>query len=178
MKRTLIGLSLILLLSGCAATTAPKNPLVNRGILPLSTNNPYLGSNLAVATEAERSSYLFQFLKSRGAPVAIEIEQDKFSAPHLVMYYPREKEVFVAVLDQRETSYQWVVTGPFGIEREDFRKLAELNTALAGEPVFMIRGQRYRFRFQKDESARRVLVPVLPPEPCRRREPPWPPEIL
>lgn len=163
-KHLLLVLS-VFLVGACSTQSGARHPLANRGILPLSTTNPYLGSNLFIGAEAERSKHLYYFLKNRGAPVAIELEEKRFSPPRLLMYYPRNKEVYLADLTQDPQHYEWVVTGPFAIERADFRSLAELSTSMQGEPVFMVRGQRHKFRFEQSEKPKQMVIPILPPPP-------------
>lgn len=163
----LIGLGLY----GCSTTTFPKySSLVNQGLLPLSTSNAYLGSNLFIAEEAQRSQQLFNFLNGRGGPTAIELSETSGRSPHLLMFYPRDKEVFAAELTDLEAGdgkgfREWVIRGPYTIERKDYKELARLESAFNGEPLFVIDGREHRFRFQPKETeaeVRTVLVPVLP----------------
>lgn len=144
--------------------------MVNQGLLPLSTSNAYLGSNLFIAEEAQRSRQLFNFLTGRGAPTAMELTEGEGRPPHLLMFYPRDKEVYAAELADLQTENgnrfrEWVIRGPYSIERKDYKELARLEAAFNGEPLFMIAGREHRFRFQPKETeaeVRTVLVPVLP----------------
>ncbi|NDC38918.1 MAG: LysM domain-containing protein [Proteobacteria bacterium] len=153
--------------------------MVNQGLLPLSTTNAYLGSNLFIAEEAQRSRQLFNFLSGRGAPMAIELTEKQGHPPHLLMFYPRDKEVYAAELADLQTENggrfrEWVIRGPYSIERRDYKELARLESSFNGEPLFIIAGRERRFRFEAKEAAtevRTVLVPVLPtpaPTPVKR----------
>lgn len=124
--------------------------LLNQGALALSTTNPYLGANLFISRELERSRYLFNF-KSRGAPVAVEIIQPSIGATRLLMYYPNQREVYSADFIE-PTKREWIVRGPFEIERQDYRTLLRLDASMAGEPVFEIYGKPFRFRFNQGTS--------------------------
>ena len=162
-------LSSALLLSSCTPVSDSYPTLVNEGALALSTTNPYLGANLFLSHELERSRYLFNFFKSRGAPVAIEIIQPSVGATRLLLYYPNQREVFAADLVQEATKREWIVRGPFEIERQDYRTLIRLDASMAGEPVFEIYGKPFRFRFnsalEKTTAPRGVLTPTLPEVP-------------
>lgn len=148
--------------SACSSSIGSFNSLADQGILPLSTENPHLGSNLFLAQEAERSSYLLNFLKGRGGPTAIEIMTRGYSTPRLLMFYPLKKEVFFADLAEKGTRQQWIVRGPFQMEREDYRDLAGMQTSMAGEPVFLIWGKETRFRFPNKIEPAEVLRPIIP----------------
>lgn len=168
-----IALTLPLLLSGCfSGRTSPKyNSLSNQGILALSTSNPYLGTNLFLAHELERSSYLYRFFEGRGAPTAIEVLEKGFSTPRLLLFYPKDREAYAGDLYHTETQHQWIIRGPFQIEREDYRKLARLETAMVGEPVFAIWGKPHRFRFQSSSHPVIAMKPSVP-APARIRKTP------
>jgi len=161
-----------------ACGTQIKNypTLVNAGILGLSTTDPYLGANLFLASELERSSYLFNFFKSKGAPAAIEIVEKSFKPTHLILYYPLERQAYAADLIKSATRREWVVRGPFAIEREDFRTLMRMQGALSGEPVFMLWGKPFRFRFEP--SPERALKPEIPLVPTSKPMPTKKPKLI
>lgn len=163
-----------LFITSCATQTENFPTLVNQGILGLSTSNAYLGANLYLARELERSTYLFNFFKARGAPVAIEIEQESMSpTPRMLMYYPSQRETYAADVQLYRApggtmTREWIVRGPYSIEHEDFRKLARLDAAMSGEPVFVIWGKPFRFRFQTPEaraSAQKTVAAIVPEIP-------------
>lgn len=154
-------------LVACSRGQVTEYPsLANQGILPLSTTNAYVGSNLFIANEAQRSPYLYNFLKGKGGPMAIEILQPQFGPARVLMFYPREREVFVADIMEKEYSRQWIIRGPYAIQRKEYRQLAALESAMNGEPIFFIRGKVERFRFQPThEEQTSILEPVVPPPP-------------
>ena len=161
---------LISLIPACSPRNESFPSLSNKGILPLSTVDSHLGSNLFLAKEMEKSSYLFNFLKSRGAPMAIEIVEPLFSRPRLLLFYPREKEVYAADIQQEERSRQWIVRGPFSIERKDYRELMGLEASFNGVPVFVVWNKEYRFQQTPTVKVVTALQPVLPtPVPAPRR---------
>lgn len=134
--------------------------------MALSTTNAYLGANLYLAHEFSRSSFLFNFLKSKGAPVAIEIEEPQFGSPRLLMYYPKDREVYAADIMRYTSQYnpeaiQWVVRGPFAIERQDFHLLQRLDSAMVGEPVFNYQGKQFRFRFEAPPVSLQPSIPAV-----------------
>jgi len=175
----------------------PYSNLIDRGLLPVSTTNPYLGANLFLSAEAQRSGYMYNFLKGRGGPVAIALESSNFGATSLLMYYPKDREVYRAELQPLQRGNlefnEWLVRGPYAIERRDYRELARLDGSLVGEPVFVVHGKTTRFSQQKSfpglEREQRtntsslnygtgnsgnaiepILVPVVPtPKPLKKR---------
>ena len=86
----------------------------------------------------QRSRNLYEFLSGRGAPTAIQLIEPRFNEPRILLFYPKEKEVFAADLYKTGDSYEWIVRGPFGIEREDFRTLARMENDLVGDNVFLM----------------------------------------
>ncbi len=167
MKKLLL---ISLFLAGCSVSGGfdKYSSLIDKGILPLSSDNAYLGSNLFIAEEAEKSVQLFQFLKGRGGPAAMELIEDGDETPTLYMYYPKDREVYAAELvlikNPDESQYrEWLVRGPFGIERKDFRELSRLETSFISEPPFVIKGREIRFRneVQRDVTTS-VLIPAVP----------------
>lgn len=139
----------------------PYASLANQGILPLSVDNSFNGANLFVAQEAERSRILLNFLNGRGGPRAIQIVDDGASYPIMYLYYPEEREVFAASLELGAQYRQWVVRGPYAIERRIFRELVKLSPGTAGEPLFHLGGRNIRFRPPVSKPPT-VLTPVLP----------------
>lgn len=156
------------LLCACTETIKSYPTLVNEGLLTLHTTNPYVGSNLFLGREAELSPLLHNFLQRRGGPTAIEIIDEQFKRPRLLMFYPRDQEVYVADLVVNDKSYEWVVRAPYPISREDFRRLQHMDASLLGEPIFMINGKATRFRYQSDVQVAKVLKPMVPtPAPAK-----------
>lgn len=152
----------------------PYSVLSTQGVLAVSMENPRLGSNLFLGSEAERSPNLYQFLETRGAPVAIEILQDPSAPTRFLMFYPRDSQVFMAVLHQTESAREWIISGPFGIQRRDLKTTAAMQRALRGGPApFLINGRIRRFYGESDSQTARVLTPSLPtPTPAPTPPPP------
>jgi hypothetical protein len=153
---------------GCAKPTNNFPTLANTGVLPLSTNNPYVGSNLYLSDEMSKSPYLLNFLRGRGAPSAIEVIQESFKPTRVVMFYPADREVYAADVVVGEKSHQWIIKGPFGIERRDYRSLAALEGAMQGAPVLLVDGKPVRFR---------KPGPPVPPGPILKPRVPTPTPI-
>ncbi len=170
----LIYVAILIALSSCSAphvTTFPT--LANQGQLALSTSNPYLGANLFLSKELEHSGYLYNFFQGRGAPTAIEIEDDSSAPTRVIMYYPLTKEVYIAdlhIVGETIESREWVVRGPYAVSRKDYKNLQAMQLAMNGEPVFEIAGKLHRFRFDRQESPREVK-PLPPPMPTPRPTP-------
>jgi len=164
------------LLLGCSKRLETGQTLVDEGILALSPTNAYLGSNIFIAREAERSNYFFNFLKGRGAPDAIRVREGRFSEATIQMFYTHSKEMYVAELEEhsaigKNDFRQWIVRGPFAITRSDYRELSRITTSPSGvtgkgeAALFQIYGKPYRFGTEAESNDSRLVKPVLPPAP-------------
>lgn len=145
MKKLLL-LSLLTSIFLAIFACTPSQPsefrsLIGQGPIPVSPSNAFVGGNLFLTKEFEKSPVLYKFLKGRGAPLAVEIKDDR----NIKLYYPREREYFQASLVQGETIYNWITRGPFRMNREDFLKVSEL-AKIKDEPIFQSRGKTFRFK--------------------------------
>ena len=108
------------------------------GILPCSSKNPYLGTNLLIAREIEDSHFLYHFLKQRGGPRAIKVKSNGFK---IDLYYPREHEYYQAAFNNLE----WVIKGPFPIPRSEYKEVMGYQTNDPGEVVLHLWGKDVQF---------------------------------
>lgn len=153
-----------LCLSACTAGGVSE-ALHNKGILPLSDSDPFLGPNIFLSKEMEQSSYLHSFMKSHGAPTAIELIKDSVRPARMIMFYARSKEVYAAAPVDESPVKQWVIRGPYQINWRDNREVQRAQAALKDEPVFFIWGRRYRFPAAQHAQFAKVMPPPLPPPP-------------
>lgn len=151
--------------TGCGPRVHSYPSLINQGILPLSTSNAYVGANLFLSHELENSSFLYSFFKGRGAPTAIELTEMGVSGTRMIMYYPKDFEVYAADLQSSPDRREWIVRGPYQIERADYRQLAGIQTSLVGEPLFILFGKEHRFRFHGTGESPKVKVPPVKEPP-------------
>lgn len=158
----LFGLLFFILLSGCVKTADVPEGLENHGILPLSDENPFLGTNVFLSAEMERSPYLYNFLKRRGSPAAIEIARKlRTSNPVVHLYYPQEGEFYSAEASVHPDYRQWIVRGPYRLHWKDLRATRNILNGLKREPVFFVYGKEMRFGEQSALPIR-VLQPSVP----------------
>ncbi|NLF25695.1 MAG: hypothetical protein GX589_08590 [Deltaproteobacteria bacterium] len=142
--------------------------------MPLSDSDALMGANLFMSKEMEKSSYLYSFIKTRGAPTAIELAQASMGTTRLIMFYAREQEVYTASPTERETGRQWVVRGPYQIDWRDNRQIQRVQKAMQDEPVFNLWGKTQRFATRHRYQPEKIVQPVLPPlpPPARTRRAP------
>ncbi len=97
--------------------------LQNRGIVPLSAENPYIAANALLYKEMQSSEELKGFINHRGAPEAIDVEKGYFSNLKISLYYTLKGEFFSA----EQTENIWVINGPFKIDpkkNEEIKKVS------------------------------------------------------
>lgn len=178
--------AVLALICGCSRSSmrSAYSSLSDQGMLALSTTNPYLASNLFIAQESERSSYLYNFLRSRGAPTAIEILDANYPRPRVLFFYPAEREVYISEQGKVESKPQWITRGPYPIDWKDYRTLAGLSGSMVGDAVLIINGREERFRFKSPERRQpQAALPLLAPTPAavappKRKPKPAPEKII
>lgn len=145
--------------------------LRNEGVVPVSSDNPFVGSNLFLAKEMERSTYLYNFVKQRGAPQAIELMGEDESALEVKMLYAATREVYFGRLhqDQAAKTREWIIRGPYAVDRSDFRTVAALATE--ERAVFEMFGRREVFGRDAKGSERQVILPAFVPTPLPTPKP-------
>ncbi len=132
-----------------------------------------MGANLYLAKEMEDSLYLYNFVRSRGSPRAIEIVGKAERSAELLLFYPAKQEVYHASpqLDPMTKAKEWIIRGPYAIDRSRYRAVAQLGPETVG--AFEIFGRRELVGASGYAGQARVLepafVPTPPPTPTPRR---------
>jgi hypothetical protein len=159
----------------CSSNTPHITPLLNQGIIPVSTDNPYVGSNLFLGKEMETSTYLHNFLRQRGAPQAIELRGSSDTSAEARLYYAGRREYYIATpsLDKTTKIREWIIRGPYAVERENFKQVSLLPAA--DRAVFEIFGRKEVIGQEAIALERRYIapafVPTPTPVPTRRPQP-------
>lgn len=155
-------LRVILILIVFIGCSNPKGfeSLSGEGVLPVSTTNAFLGSNLFLSQEFERSSYLRSFLQARGAPHAIEIKDDR----NMLFFYPKEKEYYEVSLISSQVEYQWITRGPFPMDRKIYLRVSHLAHERV-DPLFHSRGKTFRFIEPTPTPIPPTPIPTKRPKP-------------
>ena len=141
MKRSHTHTALALIAAACLAAcsgTTELNPglvsrLKNRGPVALSGDNPYLAANMFVASTAENSPVIRGFVKRKGAPTAVEIDQQIFSPMVLYFYYLKDREFYKL----EEALGTWIIQGPSRIGADMLVDLAKSSKDLTGPPALI-----------------------------------------
>ena len=173
LKYCLISLSIIFVIVACSSMgDYTSKSLANQGILPLSATNAYLGTNLYLAKQAEKSQVLYQFLESKGAPTAIELVDKSFDPPRLILFYPKVQEAYSAELEKHSRVYEWIVRGPYGIKRNDYNTLSRIQAVTLGDPLFVVDGSYKRFKVDRERALwTPTPLPTAIPTPMPTRVP-------
>jgi hypothetical protein len=163
--RSVCGLVLALLVASCTTHSSVFYSLTNQGIVPVSADNPHLGANVFLASEMEASSYLYSFMKSRGAPQAIEVLGPSEESAELRMFYADKNETYRATpqFDPRNKTKEWIVRGPYGLDRENYHTLSQLKNQRGG--AFEIFGRLEVLGGPAVANTSRVIAPAFVPTP-------------
>ncbi len=152
-------------LSGCSSHHPSFSSVAEKGVLPVSRTNPFMGANVFLAHEMEESNYLYSFLRKEGAPQAIRIIGRSYPSSTLELFYVNRLEMYRAssqpdmVLGIRE----WMIQGPFSIDRATYQKLQGLQETVGG--VFEIFGKREILDGKEHPKPTRTIQPVFVPTP-------------
>ncbi len=169
-------LASLFFIQGCSYLQ-PEEPLFqgisNRGMIPVSPTNAYVGSNLFLSQQMENSPELYHFIESRGAPHAIRVNERPNRNPELIMYYPREDALYIAELSASRSMYNWIARGPHKIPRYESATLSQPSFDVKGEPLLALFDREIRFPPKYPQtSLKTVAIPKLPeikppPKPAR-----------
>jgi hypothetical protein len=134
-------------------------------MLPVSTDNPYVGSNLFLGKEMETSTYLYNFLKQRGAPQAIELRGPNDTAAEARLYYAGRREYYIATpsVDKRTKLREWIIRGPYAVERDNFRQVSLLPAT--DHAVFEVFGRKEVIGQEAIALERKHIAPAFVPTP-------------
>jgi hypothetical protein len=168
------------LIGVCAALAcSPKkttfDSLLNQGIVPISSENPYNGANLFLSHEMEQSAYLYDFVRNQGAPQAIELtgNPDDLQAH---FFYAGTKQEYLAKPAPRRAGVndgrqEWIIIGPYAVDREHYRELDQMTDNGGAFEVF---GRREFFGKKLaragEETLRPVFIPTPTPKPVRKKK--------
>jgi hypothetical protein len=160
-----IALSITIVSSGCSSNTPAFEGITNRGVIPVSPQSPFIGSNVFLSQEMEQSSYLYNFISTRGAPQAIQVQGSHEMDSELLMFYSKEREYYLAIpqVDPQSKAKEWIIRGPFPITREHYPKVAHLNSSQGG--VFQVFGRQEVFGGSPRALDSRVIQPAFVPTP-------------
>lgn len=159
----------------CASRQTALTPLLNRGIMPVSEDNPYMGANLFLAKEMEQSVYLYNFMRDKGAPQGIELKGSDEDDVEAHFYYTSTPEEYVAKPAPRQksrvmnTRREWIIIGPFAVERDNYRAVESLQRTSGG--AFEIFGKREFLGVGPAKASSERLKPVFIPTPVPTKRP-------
>lgn len=168
---SIVSLAVILGGGGCSSNAPAFDGIANHGVVPVSAQSPYMGSNVFLAHEMEESLYLYNFIQSRSAPQAIEVRGDAEMDSELLLFYSREREYYSAVPhnDPQSKSKEWIIRGPYPLTREQYPHVAHLTGDQGG--VFEIFGKQERFGGPGKAIESRIIQPAFIPTPTPQPTP-------
>ena len=181
MKTKILGLLFLVFLTSCYYKITNYPSLVNQGILPVSKEQAYVGANLFLSREMEQSTFLYNFLKKRGAPDAIEIVRRSFNNDRFYLYYYDAKEVYIAdpkIL--KNNRREWIIKGPRIPNWRDLKNIRNVMDTSKKDTPFLIDGKEMYFSsnvnginrsniIENDIDSKIVDVSKLPKVPPQRK---------
>ncbi|MDD7473506.1 MAG: hypothetical protein SPJ04_07440 [Bdellovibrionota bacterium] len=181
MKTKILGLLFLVFLTSCYYKITNYPSLVNQGILPVSKEQAYVGANLFLSREMEQSTFLYNFLKKRGAPDAIEIVRRSFNNDRFFLYYYDAKEVYIAdpkIL--KNNRREWIIKGPRIPNWRDLKNIRNVMDTSKKDTPFLIDGKEMYFSsnvnginrsniIENDIDSKIVDVSKLPKVPPQRK---------
>jgi hypothetical protein len=165
----------IMIVLACASRQTPFTSLLNRGIMPVSEDNPFMGANLFLAKEMEQSVYLYNFMRDKGAPQGIELKGSSDEDVEAHFYYASALEEYVAKPAPRQksrikdTRREWIIIGPFAVERDNYHSVQQLEKTSGG--AFEIFGRREFLGTGPARGSGEELKPVFIPTPVPTKKP-------
>ncbi|MGI6679961.1 MAG: hypothetical protein ACOX3T_00460 [Bdellovibrionota bacterium] len=87
--------------------------LKNRGMIALSSENPYIAPNLLIAKEIDANKELKGFIDHRGLPNVIQVNKEYFRPIKYRFYYALERAFYNLEL----VNNTWVINGPIPINQ-------------------------------------------------------------
>ena len=143
--------------------------------MPVSEDNPYMGANLFLAKEMEQSVYLYNFMRDKGAPQGIELKGSSEEDVEAHFYYTSTPEEYVAKPAPRQKSRikesrrEWIIIGPFAVERDNYRSVEQLEKTSGG--AFELFGKREFLGTGPARGSNETLKPVFIPTPVPTKRP-------
>lgn len=141
-----IAIITLLLLTSCHYKISNYPSLVNQGILPISKQQAYIGTNLFLSNEMQESPYLYNFLKSQGAPDAIEIVSKSFNNDRFYLYYYNAKEVYIADPRVSHGKREWIIKGPKIPNWRDLKLIRNVIDLSKDETPLVVNGRQEYFK--------------------------------
>lgn len=134
-----------------------------------------MGPNLFLAKEMEQSVYLYNFMRDKGAPQGIELKGSSDDDVEAHFYYSSTPEEYVAKPAPRQksrikdTRREWIIIGPFAVERENYNTVQQLEKTSGG--AFEIFGKREFLGTGPARGSGEELKPVFIPTPVPTKRP-------
>ena len=119
--------SCVVWLTGCSIDLQPAllvDRIKNRGPIGVSSTNPFLAANKYLEYQKRTNHQFKQFVSTRGAPAAIEIQKPLFESSAVYLYYPENGEYFIVSHGE-----DWSVRGPFKLTG---RKMDQVKGVIQG----------------------------------------------
>ena len=156
---------LIIILISCFACSMNQSRymgLLDQGILPLSTDNAFLGANIFLSKEIENDKNLESFFRSHGTPEAIEISKNGLFQEQLILYYLKEGSKYIGSnITDNNDNQSWIFRGAYKIPWNEGKKIQPLINAYEVPALLYVRGKYERYYKNGEEPKKEVINLVV-----------------
>jgi hypothetical protein len=128
-----------------------------------------VGANLFLAGEMERSTYLYNFIHTKGAPQAIEARGESEGSSELLLFYAKNREYYSATphTDPTTKTKEWIIRGPYPINREHHSLLKRIDPDQGA--ILEVFGRREIFGIASSPIESRIIAPAFIPTPKHKK---------
>ncbi len=109
----ILAIGSLFLFSGCFSSSPNhlRKDLANSGPLLLNRDNPYIAANMFLANEVSLSPMMDGFIKHRGAPDAVQIDDHWLRPLRIYFFYLSDQEAYLF----EDAEQGWIIRGPQNI---------------------------------------------------------------
>jgi hypothetical protein len=118
----------------------------------------------------ERSTHLYNFIHSKGAPQALETRGESESSSELLLFYAKSREYYSATphTDPITKTKEWIIRGPYPINREHHSLIHRLDPEQGA--VLEVFGKRELFGRANASLESRIIAPAFVPTPTKPKK--------
>jgi len=161
LKKIFLIFAILFFSTSCSENNTNYLGLMDKGVLPLSDNNAFLGTNIFLSQELSNDKQLKGFFEAYGAPDAIQLQ----SSPQeeLTLYYIKDSKTFSGAPFYDNTGNRsWIFRGPYLIPWQELKQVKKLTNVSNFGALFYIDNQFLRFSPKGKQPLDHIVQVILP----------------